>query len=228
MVRAVIVSFFVVASSLAPVPASAQTDVVASDSAASSAISPEGQESDSSVAGSDLQLPTTAALADPSLLSQQAGADPSLSQQAGTARPVAFEYSDGYALRRKIHVYASLATVPLFVTQYVLGQKLYDGDASDSVRSAHAAVGAGIGVLFGANTVTGVWNMWEARKDPNGRKRRLIHGLSMLGADVGFLATSMTAPDDDEGEGDRSLHRNLALTSVGIATASYLYMLFTR
>ena len=49
----------------------------------------------------------------------------------------------------------------------------------------------------------------------------------MLGADVGFLAASMTAPDDDEGA-EKSLHRNLAITSVSIATASYLYMLFTR
>ena len=131
-------------------------------------------------------------------------------------------------MRRKIHVYTSLATGPLFATQYVLGQKLYDGNASESVRSAHSAVAAGIGVLFGVNTVTGVWNLVEARKDPNGRRRRWIHGLSMLGADAGFLATSMTAPDDDGEGGSRSLHRNLAITSVGIASASYLYMLFTR
>ena len=154
-------------------------------------------------------------------------ADPSMLQQPGSPRVVAFEYSDAYAVRRKIHVYASLATLPLFVTEVVLGSKLYDGDASDSVRSAHSAVAGGIGVLFGVNTVTGVWNMWEARKDPNGKKRRLIHGLTMLGADVGFVATGMLAPEHDE-EGNKSLHRNVALTSIGIATGSYLYMLFTR
>jgi hypothetical protein len=113
------------------------------------------------------------------------------------------------------------------VTEVILGQKLYDGDASDSVRSAHAAVAGGVGVLFAVNTVTGVWNLWEARKDPNGKKRRLIHGLSMLGADVGFVATGMVAPEHDD-EGNKSLHRNVALTSIGIATGSYLYMLFTR
>jgi hypothetical protein len=154
-------------------------------------------------------------------------ADPSVLQQGGSPRTVAFEYSDGYAVRRKIHVYASLATLPLFVTEGILGSKLYDGDASDSVRSAHSAVAGGVGVLFGVNTVTGVWNLWEARKDPNGKKRRLIHGLSMLGADVGFVATGMLAPERDE-EGNKSLHRNVALTSIGIATGSYLYMLFTR
>jgi len=163
----------------------------------------------------------------PLLVDVAALADPSVPQQGGSPRTVAVEYSDGYAVRRKIHVYASLATLPLFVTEVVLGQKLYDGDASDSVRSAHSAVAGGVGVLFGVNTVTGVWNMWEARKDPNGKKRRLIHGLSMLGADVGFVATGMLAPEHDE-EGNKSLHRNVALTSIGIATGSYLYMLFTR
>jgi hypothetical protein len=154
-------------------------------------------------------------------------ADPSELQQGSSPRTVAFEYSDGYAVRRKIHVYASLATLPLFVTEVILGSKLYDGDASDSVRSAHSAVAGGVGVLFGVNTVTGVWNMWEARKDPNGKKRRLVHGFTMLGADVGFVATGMLAPEHDE-EGNKSLHRNVALTSIGIATGSYLYMLFTR
>jgi hypothetical protein len=55
------------------------------------------------------------------------------------------------------------------------------------MKSAHTITGVGIGALFGVNTVTGVWNMWEARKDPNGRRRRLIHGISMLGADAGFF-----------------------------------------
>ena len=53
------------------------------------------------------------------------------------------------------------------------------------------------------------------------------HGLTMLGADAGFVATGMLAPEHDE-EGNKSLHRNVALTSIGIATGSYLYMLFTR
>jgi hypothetical protein len=163
----------------------------------------------------------------PLIIDVAALADPAALQQGGSPRTVAFEYSDAYAVRRKIHVYASLATLPLFVTEVILGSQLYDGEASDSVRSAHSAVAGGVGVLFGVNTVTGVWNMWEARKDPNGKKRRLIHGLTMLGADVGFVATGMLAPEHDE-EGNKSLHRNVALTSIGIATGSYLYMLFTR
>jgi len=144
-----------------------------------------------------------------------------------TARTTAFVYSDAYQLRRKIHFIASFATIPLFATEWALGQKLYNGTGTSSTRSAHQAVGAGLGVLFGVNTVTGVWNMIEARHDPNGRTKRLVHSLLMLGADAGFLATAAVAPNL-EGEGNRSLHRSLALTSVAMASAGYVIMLFGR
>jgi hypothetical protein len=167
---------------------------------------------------------TVAEAGQPAEQAQQTSEDP----QATTPRPrVAAEYSDAYETRRKIHYYASWATLPLFVTQYAVGNKLYDGTGSGSTRSAHTALGVSIGALFGVNTVTGVWNLWEARSDPNGRKRRLIHGISMLGADAGFLATGMLAPDE-HGSGNRAMHRNVALTSMGVAAGSYLYMLFTR
>lgn len=144
-------------------------------------------------------------------------------------RPQAFEYSDAYNTRRKIHMIASYATIPLFVGQYIVGQKLYDGNGGDTARSAHGALAGGIAALFAVNTVTGVWNLWEARGDPNGKTRRLVHGLLMLGADAGFTASGLMAPDDDErGGSDRSAHRNVAIASMGVAGASYLYMLFTR
>jgi hypothetical protein len=81
--------------------------------------------------------------------------------------------------------------------------------------------------------VTGVWNLWEARKDPNGRKRRVLHGILMLAADAGFAATAAVAPGDDEEERGarysfadaRSRHRTVALTSIGIGTVGYLVML---
>jgi hypothetical protein len=147
-------------------------------------------------------------------------------QAAQRPRPAAFEYSEGYQTRRKIHVYASLAMLPLFVTQFALGNSLWD-NSTEGKRTAHAVVGSSIGVLFGLNTVTGVWNLWEGRKNPVGKTRRLTHGLLMLGADAGFFATALLAPGDG-GEGDRDTHRAVALTSMGVATASYLFMLFTR
>lgn len=148
---------------------------------------------------------------------------------AAEQRPQAFTYSDGYNTRRKIHMIASYATLPLFVGQYVAGQKLYDGTGSESAKSWHGALAGGVAALFAVNTVTGVWNMWEARQDPNGKSRRLIHGLLMLGADAGFVATGLMAPDDDgEGGSSKSAHRNVAIASMSAATVSYLYMLFTR
>lgn len=149
---------------------------------------------------------------------------------AAQARPQAVEYSDFYNTRRKIHMIASYATIPLFVGEYLAGEKLYDGNGSSSAKSAHGAFTAGLAGLFAVNTVTGVWNLWDGRKDPNGRTRRLVHSLLMLGADAGFAAAAALAPDDDEGSftTDRSAHRNVAITSMGLAAASYVYMLVTR
>ena len=158
---------------------------------------------------------------------QDRGGPATSGEDQGTPRTTAFVYSDGYRVRRKIHFVASFATIPLFVTQYALGKKLYDGTGSSGTRSAHQAVAAGVGVLFGVNTVTGVWNLVEARKDPNKRTARLVHGILMLAADAGFVATAALAPDDD-GEGNRSTHRTVALTSVALATTGYLIMLFSR
>ena len=76
--------------------------------------------------------------------------------QSPTARPKAITYSNGYYTRRKVHVYASYATLPLFIAESVVGQELYNQTASGSLRSTHSALAAGIGVLFGVNTVTGV------------------------------------------------------------------------
>jgi len=145
-------------------------------------------------------------------------------------RAVAYEYSDGYRTRAKIHRYASFATLPLFVSQFLVGDKLYDGTGGGGAKSAHSALAFGIGTLFGVNSVTGVWNLWEARHDPVHRKRRLLHGIVMLGCDAGFVATGLLAPDDDHGfdPDRRSLHRKVAITSMGIAGANFLFMLLTN
>ncbi|HEY7057925.1 MAG TPA: hypothetical protein VH458_15425 [Vicinamibacterales bacterium] len=151
------------------------------------------------------------------------------------ARPVAIEYSDGYQLRRKIHRYASFATLPLFAAEVALGQSMYNtAPADDSAkRGLHAAIGAGIIGLFGVNTVTGAWNLFgEGRKDPNHRTLRLVHGLLMMAADAGFVATAMSGPNSRNPrhavtyETDKVTHRNLAVASISVGTAGYLLMLF--
>ena len=88
-------------------------------------------------------------------------------------RPRAIEYSDAYHTRLKIHQIGAYLMIPLFISEYVLGEKLLTStNRSNGLKTAHSAVAAGVGVVFVANTVTGAWNFWDARKDPNGRARR--------------------------------------------------------
>jgi hypothetical protein len=138
---------------------------------------------------------------------------------------VAVAYSHGYQVRARMHRIASTAMLPLFATEAWLGASLYD-NPTPGKRTAHVAVASAIGGLFAANTVTGVWNLIEARKDPHQRRRRILHGVLMLAADGGFLATALAAPAADGSSGSRATHRALAVTSISTATAGYLLMLF--
>jgi hypothetical protein len=136
--------------------------------------------------------------------------------------------SSMYFTRRKIHKYASYATLPLLAAEAVVGQKLMNGDSeSKSLRSVHTGLAAGMGGLFGLETVTGVWNMLEARKVGPVNKKRLFHGVLMLAADAGFFATAATAPDDDERHSG-STHQAIAYTSIGVAAFGYIYGLIAK
>ncbi len=162
-----------------------------------------------------------AAASSPARAQDPPAADPA-AQQGSAPPPVVFEYSDAYRLRAKIHRISSFATLPLFGTEAVLGQSLYSNPTSGK-KDAHLAVAGGTGALFAVNTVTGVWNLVEARKDPDHRGRRLAHGLLMMASDGGFLATAALGPGDEGGS--RSTHRAVAFTSIGLATTGYLIML---
>lgn len=124
--------------------------------------------------------------------------------------------------------------MPLFAAEVALGQSLYNTPANaGGKRAAHAVVGTGIVALFGVNTVTGAWNLFgEGRREPEGRTRRLLHGILMMAADVGFLATAASGPNSESEHGastfetDKVTHRNLAIASVSVGTAGYLLMLF--
>ncbi len=147
----------------------------------------------------------------------------------GAGRPKAIEYSDAYYTRLAIHRYASYTELPLFATEYVLGQRILNGQrtgdfASSGTRSAHKVVAGALGALFAVNTVTGVWNMIEARHDPAGRTRRNLHALTMLLADAGFFYTASLAGDARESQDGANKHRNAAIASISVATASTLMM----
>ena len=150
----------------------------------------------------------------------------------------AVEHSDAYYKRLTIHRWASYSMPPLFVGQYVLGEQLIRkrdrGEDYGSTKDLHGAVAGGIAGLFAVNTVTGVWNLWDDRHESAGRTRRIVHVVSMLVADAGFIATGATAEDEgDEGEGGEgrgeiSTHRNLAYGSMAIALASGAIMWFWK
>jgi hypothetical protein len=144
------------------------------------------------------------------------------------------EYSNGYTLRADIHRYASYATLPLFALEYVAGEKLLtQGSAAPLwAEKAHRPVAILLEGVFLANTVTGVWNMIESRKDPEGKPRRTVHGLLMLLADAGFVYASTLAPstaaiDARIAAGQRggwTPHKRAAVASIGVATVGYALM----
>jgi len=157
---------------------------------------------------------------------------PAVSAQQPAVHPVAIDYGHAYDVRAKIHRYASYTMLPMFGAQIVVGQTLRNElergeDTHGGLKTAHSALATGIVGLFAVNSVTGVWNLVESRKDPNQRGLRLAHSLMMLGADAGFVATAMITPNGREhGQPfSNGPHRTIALTSMGVATASYLIML---
>lgn len=156
------------------------------------------------------------------------------------SRPRAVEYSDAYYTRLKIHRYVGFTVFPMAIAEYFVGQKLYN-NPSDGVKSTHLVLATGLATAFGVNTLTGAWNLYEARNDPNGRARRYIHTILMLAADAGFAATAVTAPHREgfesrfggftgfeSGGGNRSTHRALAFGSMGLGVVSGAMMLIWR
>jgi len=150
------------------------------------------------------------------------------------ARPVAIEYSEGHQTRAKIHKVSSWVTLPLMATEFALGESLYNDPNSltSTMRGVHGAVGAGLIGFFGVQSVTGMWNLLDASSAP-GHRRRLVHGLLMLAAEGGFVAAAVTAPGHGRNDlvnfdANKSTHRDIAVVSMGVGTAGYLFMLLTN
>ncbi|HEX4560254.1 MAG TPA: hypothetical protein VH113_00365 [Gemmatimonadales bacterium] len=150
----------------------------------------------------------------------------------GRRRPRAIEYSDFYGVRLQIHRVASYATLPLFIGEFALGQSLYNHPpGSSATLTAHQITALGLAGLFGVNTVTGAWNLWESRHDPNDKTRRYIHAALMFISDAGFVAAGASAPGSRRVVADPSAattHRTIALTSMGVALVGYGMMLIWK
>lgn len=141
------------------------------------------------------------------------------------------QHSDFYYTRLKIHRISAILMAPLFVAQYFAGTELYENgnQAAQWAQDAHRPLAASIGVLYGVNAVTGVWNAVDDWKAP-GRARRTVHGALMLLAGAGFVAVASTAPESEEGftEGDPGTHRTLAIASMSTVMVSGLMMLIWK
>jgi hypothetical protein len=146
-------------------------------------------------------------------------------------RRKAVQISDGYALRLKIHYLASYATIPIFAAQAIVGERLYNeelvGRPTPSLKTTHDAIAVALGGLFAVNTVTGAWNWWETRGQPQGRAWRTVHAALMLVADGGFAYTATLGSGAGYNRGTiagRDLHRNWAIGSASVALVSYVMM----
>lgn len=155
---------------------------------------------------------------------------PPMPLTADTGRPRAIEYSDAYAVRLKIHLIGSYAELPLFVGEYIIGERVLSdergmtGRRRSSLTGLHSAVAGGLGALFAVNTVTGVWNLADSWHDPAGRTRRWLHSILMLVADGGFVLTAQAAGAARRTDAGATRHRNLAIGSMSIAAASTIMM----
>ena len=143
-------------------------------------------------------------------------------------RPRAIEYSDAYYTRLRIHQIASYTELPLFASEWIVGQKLLNDERTgfppQGLKTAHTAIALGLGALFTVNTVTGGWNLWESRHDPAGRTLRLIHSAAMLGADAGFAWAGAAGGSAKDTDAAANHHRTIAISSMALATAGTAMM----
>jgi hypothetical protein len=174
----------------------------------------------------DAPAPPASAVPGPVVLERFVPAPPRVPVAVAGQQP-AFRYSAAYYRRLDVHRYASYAILPLFAFQFAAGTQLYDKntEAPAWARTGHRIGATAIAALFVTNSVTGVWNLWEGRKDPDRGKRPVVHAIMMLAADAGFTATGLLAERAERSPDDRRMHRTVALSSMAVATTAYLLML---
>lgn len=153
------------------------------------------------------------------------------SDTAPRRRRKSIEVSEWYERRLRIHRYGAYAMIPLFAFQAAAGNELYNkgSGAEGWARNGHRVGATALATVFGVNTVTGLWNLWDSRAVEQGRTRRTIHTLLMLASDAGFAYAGIKLSEDAEQSADaRRKHRNLAYTSMGVAITGAGMMVLWR
>lgn len=144
-------------------------------------------------------------------------------------RPIAIEYDDAYYTRLSIHRYTSYAVYPLFVGQFISGREVWNKGQSAPTwaKTGHRAFATALVGVFAVNTVTGLWNLWDGRNDPDGRTLRTVHALTMLAADAAFsYAGSTLAAQAQNSVAKRREHMTVTISAMGITALSGLMMTF--
>jgi len=139
----------------------------------------------------------------------------------------AVRLSEAYYTRAKIHKYSSLLMLPSFAYMYAAGQQLMTKgrNAPGWAVNGHG-IGAGVVAgLFTLNTATGALNWYETRHQQAGFAVRTAHAALMLASDAGFTVVGSLATPAENSPSKRRLHKSLAVTSISMATVSYLMML---
>jgi hypothetical protein len=145
-------------------------------------------------------------------------------------RHKAIEVSDWYNRRLRIHRYGAYAVIPLFTFQAIAGNQLYQKSSAAPTwaRTGHRVGATGLATVFGVNTVTGLWNLWDSRSSP-GKTRRAIHTLLMLASDAGFTYAGVRLSEQAENSAEkRREHRAWAYGSMATAAAGSLLMVIWR
>lgn len=145
-------------------------------------------------------------------------------------RPRAIEYSDWYYRRLVIHKWGSYLELPIFAAEYYLGQRLLTGPfpVPSWYRPAHIGTAVALSGLFGINTVTGLWNLWDSRQSTDQRALIWTHSALMLASDAGFVAATAIAGPARRGGPEARRHKNVAVASFGVATLGTVIMWFGR
>jgi hypothetical protein len=140
----------------------------------------------------------------------------------------AIKYSETYNTRLKIHKALSFAMIPLFIGAAYTGFELRNkkDQAPKWTRDLHGPLAGGTAVVFGMNTLTGLWNLIEGRKDPEGRSKRILHGALFLAAAAGFTYVTVAGDDIRSTGHSNHWHRDIALGSMGVSLISWGLMTF--
>lgn len=146
-------------------------------------------------------------------------------------RGQAVEYSGFYRTRLKIHRTLSWAMIPLFIGSYVSGDAILKNRNNPPkwATTLHKPFAIATGSVFAVNTVTGLWNLWDSRKNPEGQTKRTVHSLLFIAATAGFTYTGTSLARDAVNREDRNrFHRQVALASMGVSVVSWGMMVFLK